>query len=106
VLEASGGLRLVLEPAHHVRIRRDPWQQELDGAAAGQLRVARVVDGAHAATAKQTDDLVPVDDGPDPRRRQVSVVGRIGAIWLPRRARAASASRHVHERTSSSENAG
>src|SRR5262249_22270981 len=63
VVQAPGGLGLLLEPPEPLRIRREGLRQNFDGDVALQPLVARAVDLPHSAGTDGRHDLV----GADPR---------------------------------------
>ena len=63
VVEAPGGLRLLLEAAHPVGVRGERRRQDLDRDLALEPLVARAVDLAHPSGADRREDLV----GTEPR---------------------------------------
>ena len=58
MVEGRGGLRLLLESAQPLWIRRHLWREDLDGDIALQLHVARLVHHSHAALAEEAVDFV------------------------------------------------
>ena len=63
VFQAAGCLRLALKTGHDLAVPGQEWVQKLDGKAAANRRVLRLVDLAHAARAEQAHQTIPTARG-------------------------------------------
>ena len=58
MIQSSGGQRLLLKPAHPVRVERKCLRQNLDRHFASKPGIAGAINLAHAARAKRRDNFV------------------------------------------------
>ena len=94
MVQGGGRARLLLEAAEIVVVGRKGRGQHLDRHRAGQLRVVRTIDAAHAAGAQQPEDLVaanprrqdPGSSGGAARNRHATRIDRLFLVLAHQRA--------------------